>query len=54
MFSLWKLFKMCELAEIMHQNGHPKFIEILSNVRTGKATDFDLNLLAKCKTNMIK
>ena len=41
MFSLWKLFQMCELTEVMGQKGDHKFIEILNNIRIGKATDVD-------------
>ena len=54
MFSLWELFQMCELTEVMRQKGDHKFIEIVSNIRIGKAIDFDLDLLAKRKTNIDK
>ena len=45
---------MCELTEIKRQSGHQLFIEILNNIRTGKAIDFNLDLLAKRKTNSEK
>ena len=38
----------------MRQKSDHKFIEILNNIRIGKATDVDLDLLAKCKTNINK
>ena len=43
---------MCELTEIKRQSGHQLFIEILNNIRTGKAIDFNLDLLAKRKTSL--
>ena len=33
---------------------HELFIEIVNNIRTGKAIDFELDLLAKRKTNIEK
>ena len=33
---------------------HELFIEIVNNIRTGKAIDFELDLLAKQKTNIEK
>ena len=54
MFSLRKLFQMCELTEVMHQKGDQKFIDIFNIIRIGKAIDFDLDLLAKRKTNIGK
>ena len=42
---------MCELTEVLRQKGDQIFIEILNNIRIGKATDFDIDLLAKRKTN---
>ena len=44
---------MRELTEVMCQKRDHKFIEIL-NIRIGKATDFDLDLFAKLKTNIDK
>ena len=52
MFSLWELFQMRELIEDMRQKGDQIFIEILNNIRIGKAIDFDF--LAKRKTNINK
>ena len=54
MFSLWELFQMCELTEVMCQKDYNKYIEIHNNVRIGKAIDVDLDLIAKCKTNTDK
>ena len=54
MFSLWEMFQMCELTEVMCQKGDHKFIEIINNIRIGKAIDVNLDLLAKCKTNIDK
>ena len=38
----------------MRQKVDHKFIEILNNIRIGKAIDVDLDLLAKRKTNIDK
>ena len=45
---------MCELTEVMRQKGHQNIIEILNKIKTGKAINFDLDLLAKRKTNIEK
>ena len=45
---------MCELREVIRQKVGQNFIEILNNIRIGKANDFDLDLLTKCKTNIEK
>ena len=45
---------MCELTEIMRQKGDQKFIEILNNIRIGKVVDANVQLLAKCKTDINK
>ena len=42
---------MIELTKLMREKGDQKCIEILNNIRIGKSTDFDSDLLAKCKTN---
>ena len=44
--------ELCKLTEVMHQKSDHKFVEILNNIRIGKAIDVDL--LAKCKTNIDK
>ena len=31
MFSLWELFQMCELSEVMCQKGYNKYVEIHNN-----------------------
>ena len=54
MISLWELFQMCELTEVMRQKGDHKFIEILKNIRIGKTIDVHSDLLAKWKTNIDK
>ena len=51
---MWKLFVICELTDVKHQKDDQKFIDILNNVRIGKAIDFDLDLLAKNKTDIDK
>ena len=50
---MWKLFVICELTDVKHQKDDQKFIDILNNVRIGKAIDFDLDL-AKNKTDIDK
>ena len=42
---------MFELTKLMREKGDQKCIEILNNIRIGKPTDFDSDLLAKCKTD---
>ena len=51
---MWELFVICELTDVKHQKDDQKFIDILNNVRIGKAIDFDLVLLAKNKTDIDK
>ena len=48
------MFVICELTDVKHQKDDQKFIDILNNVRIGKAIDFDLDLLAKNKTDIDK
>ena len=31
----WRLLKLYELTEIVHQNSHPEFAELLNRVRVG-------------------
>lgn len=47
------MFVICELTDVKHQKDDQKFIDILNNVRIGKAIDFDLDL-AKNKTDIDK
>lgn len=42
---IWKHFKLAELTEVMRQQGHDIFINLLNNVRTGQLTSADVNLL---------
>ena len=51
---MWELFVICELTDVKHQKDGQKFIDILNNVRIGKAIDFDFVLLAKNKTDIDK
>ena len=37
--NLWRLFRMCELTEIMRKKGDATFIDLLNNIRIGKPTD---------------
>ena len=43
--SLWKLFKMFELTEVMQQRGDGEFIDLLNNVCTGDTQPCDIRLL---------
>ena len=49
--SLWKLFKIFELTEVMRQRGDAEFIDLLNNVRTGDSQPCDMRLL---KSRVIK
>ena len=42
---------MFELTKFLREKCDQKCIEILNNIRIGKPTDFDSDLLAKCKTD---
>ena len=42
---LWEKFKLAELKVVMRQQGDPVFIELLNNVRTGKLTKNNMDLL---------
>ena len=44
-YHLWKVFKMCELTEVMRQRGDTRLINLLNNVRVGKLTESDKDLL---------
>ena len=52
LFSLWSLFKMCELTEVMRQRGDAEFINLLNNVRIGKPTEADFQLLESRYANI--
>ena len=43
--SLWKLFKMFELTEVMWQRGDAEFVDLLNNVHTGDTQPCDIRLL---------
>ena len=53
LFSLWSLFKMCELTEVMRQRGDAEFINLLNNVRIGKPTKADFQLLESRYANIL-
>ena len=42
---LWKNFKLAELTEVMRQRGDTVFIDLLNNVRKGKLTESDIDIL---------
>ena len=44
-FQLWDLFKMCDLTEIMRQQGGPLFIENLNVACVGDLSDRDIEIL---------
>ena len=44
-YHLWKIFKMCELTEVMRQKGDSRLIDLLNNIRVGKLTENDKELL---------
>ena len=52
LFSLRSLFKMCELTEVMRQTGDAEFINLLNNVRIGKPTEADFQLLESRYANI--
>ena len=41
----WRFFKLAELTEVMRQRGDLTFISLLNNIRIGKVTDEDLEIL---------
>ena len=43
--SLWRLFKIFELTEVIQQRGDSQLIDILNNVRTGDVQPDDINIL---------
>ena len=43
--SLWKLFKIFELTEVMHQRGGSQLIDLLSNVRTANLNLHNINMI---------
>ena len=42
---LWKLFKMCELEDVMRQRGDHVLINLLNNVRIGNPSAHDISIL---------
>ena len=44
-FQLWDLFKICELTEVMRQQGDPLFIDILNAACVGELSDRDIEIL---------
>ena len=42
--SLWKLFKIFELTEVMRQRGNAEFIHLMNNVRIGDTQSCDIRL----------
>ena len=45
MYHPWRLFKMCELTEVMRQKGDNTLIDLLDNVRVGELTEADEEIL---------
>ena len=43
--SLWRLFKMFELTEVIRQHGDAEFVDLLNNVHTGDTQSCDIRLL---------
>ena len=43
--SLWKLFKMFELSEVMRQRGDSQLIDLLNNLRTANLNSHSINLI---------
>ena len=44
-FHLWRVFKMCELTEVMRQRGDNTLIDLLNNIRVGNLTTRDEEIL---------
>ena len=44
-FQLWDLFKICELTEVIRQQGDLLFIDYLNVARTGDLSDRDIEIL---------
>jgi ATP-dependent DNA helicase PIF1 len=49
--SIWDLFTLYELTDIVRQKGDPRFAEILSRVRLGEQTQEDINQLKELERN---
>ena len=49
--SIWQLFHLQELHEIVRQKSDPKFAELLSRVRVGEQTDEDMEALKGLEKN---
>ena len=49
--SVWDMFTIYELKEIVRQKGDPRFAEILSRVRLGEQTTEDINQLKELEKN---
>ena len=43
--SLWKLFKMFELSEVIRQRGDSQVIDLLNNLRTANLNSHSINLI---------
>ena len=52
MFQLWDLFKMCELIEVMRQQGDPLLIDILNAARIGDLSDRDNEIINSRKEDI--
>ena len=52
LFKLWYLFLMCELTEVMRQQGDTEFITLLNNLRVGIFTERDKEFLETKKTTI--
>ena len=44
-YHLWRIFKMCELTEVMRQKGDMTLIDLLNNVREGQLSETDIEIL---------
>ena len=51
-FSLWSTFKMCELTQVMRQRGDNVFIDLLNNIRVGKLTESQFEILENCYSSI--